>query len=100
MHRIRPFENWNRLESLKKIRFKAAKCYSICICDGEVQGHDGIVFTLNCDKASPIHLMSVSRINSPSVIPIVVMNAGLNLFTFEQVGKHSAKFHRNEITVK
>lgn len=111
-------------ESLRKDHIKGAKYYTTDMCDGEAQGHDGInyslcsremianmveiqfnatpfdgcVFLSSCDKALPAHLMSIARLNVPSiVIPGGVMNAGPDLLTLEQIGKYSAQFQRGEI---
>ena len=111
-------------ESLSHENMKGAKYYTTDMCDGEAQGHDGInyslcsremitnmieiqfnatpfdgaVFLSSCDKALPAHLMSMARLNTPSIIiPGGVMNAGPNLLTLEQIGKYSAQYERGEI---
>ena len=112
-------------ESLDQQNMKGAKYYTTDMCDGEAQGHDGInyslcsremitnmieiqfnatpfdgaVFLSSCDKALPAHLMSMARLNTPSIIiPGGVMNAGPDLLTLEQIGKYSAQYQRGEIT--
>ena len=112
-------------ESLDKENIKGAKYYTTDMCDGESQGHDGInyslcsremitnmieiqfeatpfdgaVFLSSCDKALPAHLMSMARLNAPSIIiPGGVMNAGPDLLTLEQIGKYSAQYQRGEIS--
>ncbi len=112
-------------KSLDQQNMKGAKYYTTDMCDGEAQGHDGInyslcsremitnmieiqfnatpfdgaVFLSSCDKALPAHLMSMARLNTPSIIiPGGVMNAGPDLLTLEQIGKYSAQYQRGEIT--
>ena len=104
---------------------KAARYFATDICDGMSQGHDGInyslasrdtlcnlieihagatpfdgaVFVSSCDKAVPAHLMSIGRVNIPSVlITGGVMDAGPDLLTLEQIGTYSAMKERGEIT--
>ena len=104
---------------------RAARYFATDICDGMVQGHDGInyslasrdtianlieihagatpfdggVFVASCDKAVPAHLMGIGRINMPSVLVTGgVMNAGPGLLTLEQIGIYSAQCARGEIT--
>lgn len=113
-------------KSLEEVNVKGAKYYTTDICDGESQGHDGInyslcsremicnmievqysatpfdggVFLSSCDKALPAHLMSIARLNMPSIIiGGGVMNAGPNLLTLEQIGTYSAQYERKEITL-
>ena len=105
---------------------KAARYFATDICDGMAQGHDGInyslasrdaianmieihagatpfdggVFISSCDKAVPAHLMAIGRINTPSIlVPGGVMEAGPDLLTLEQIGTHSARYQRGEITL-
>lgn len=114
-------------KSLKEVNAKGAKYYTTDMCDGESQGHDGInyslcsrdmicnmieiqygatpfdggVFLSSCDKALPAHLMSIARLDMPSIIICGgVMNAGPNLLTLEQIGKYSAQYERKEITLE
>lgn len=104
---------------------KAARYFATDICDGMAQGHDGInyslasrdilcnlieihasatpfdaaVFIASCDKAVPAHLMSIGRVNIPSILVTGgVMKAGPDLLTLEQIGKYSAMRKRGEIT--
>lgn len=106
---------------------KAARYFATDICDGMAQGHDGInyslasrdiicnlieihakattfdggVFICSCDKGVPAHLMSIGRLNIPSiVITGGVMDAGSGLLTLEQIGMYSAMRRRGEITEK
>ena len=45
--------------------------------------------------------MAIGRINIPSVlIPGGVMQAGPNLLTLEQIGTHSARYQRGEISLE
>ncbi|MDR1641324.1 MAG: dihydroxy-acid dehydratase [Clostridiales bacterium] len=95
------------------------------ICDGIAQGHDGMNYSLvsrdimaamieiqakaapfdgalfisSCDKAVPAHLMSIARLNIPSVlVPGGVMPTGPNGLTLEQVATCHSKLLRGEIT--
>jgi len=104
---------------------KAARYFATDICDGMSQGHDGInyslasrdtltalieihanatpfdaaVFISSCDKAVPAHLMSIGRLNIPSIVVTGgVMDAGPDLLTLEQIGAYSAMCQRGEIT--
>ena len=104
---------------------KAARYFATDICDGMAQGHDGInyslasrdticnlveihanatpfdgaVFVSSCDKAVPAHLMSIGRVNVPSILVTGgVMDAGPDLLTLEQIGMYSAMKERGEIT--
>ncbi|MEG0275648.1 MAG: dihydroxy-acid dehydratase [Coprobacillus sp.] len=113
-------------DSLSAIGVKGAKYYATDMCDGEAQGHDGINYSLcsrdmicnmieiqysatpfdgclflsSCDKALPAHLMAIARLDVPSIIiPGGVMNAGPDLLTLEQIGKYSAQYQRDEITL-
>jgi Dihydroxyacid dehydratase/phosphogluconate dehydratase len=103
---------------------KAAMYFATDICDGMSQGHDGGnyslasrdtlanlieihvnstsfdagVFIASCDKSVPAHLMTIGRLNIPSIVLTGgVMNAGPDLLTLEQIGKYSAQFRRGEI---
>ncbi|MDV4149427.1 dihydroxy-acid dehydratase [Clostridium sp. AL.422] len=113
-------------KSLYEVNAKGAKYYVTDMCDGESQGHDGInyslcsremicnmieiqysatpfdggVFLATCDKAMPAHLMAIARLNTPSIIISGgVMSAGPDLLTLEQIGKYSAQYEKNEITL-
>ncbi len=104
---------------------RGARYFATDICDGMAQGHDGInyslasrdvlanlmeihagatpfdgaVFLSSCDKAVPAQLMAMGRINIPSVMATGgVMEAGPGLLTLEQIGTHSARYQRGEIT--
>lgn len=104
---------------------KASRYFATDICDGMSQGHDGInyslasrdiltslieihanatpfdggVFISSCDKAVPSHLMSIGRLNIPSIMVTGgVMEAGPDLLTLEQIGAYSARCKRGEIT--
>lgn len=103
----------------------AANYYCTDICDGEAQGHDGMhyslvsreimaamieihsnatpfdagVFIASCDKAVPAHLMSIARINIPSIfVPGGVMRCGPNNLTLEHIGKYSAQYAQHIIS--
>ena len=104
---------------------RGARYFATDICDGMAQGHDGInyslasrdilanlmeihagatpfdgaVFLSSCDKAVPAQLMAIGRINIPAVMATGgVMEAGPGLLTLEQIGTHSARYQRGEIT--
>ena len=104
---------------------RAARYFTTDICDGMAQGHDGINFSLasremianmieihasatpfdggvfiaSCDKGMPANLKAIGRLNIPSIVVTGgVMNAGPDLLTLEQIGTHSARFQRGEIT--
>lgn len=112
-------------ETVYKNGGKAARYFATDICDGMAQGHDGInyslasrdaicdlieihamatpfdglVFISSCDKSVPAHLMSIGRLNTPSILVTGgVMKAGPGLLTLEQIGTYSAMFERGEIT--
>ncbi len=104
---------------------RAARYFATDICDGMSQGHEGgnyslasrdtlcnlieihanatsfdaAVFLSSCDKAVPAHLMSIGRLNIPSVVVTGgVMEAGPDLLTLEQIGTYSAMCQRGEIS--
>lgn len=104
---------------------RGARYFATDICDGMAQGHDGInyslasrdilanlmeihagatpfdgaVFLSSCDKSVPAQLMAMGRINIPAVMATGgVMEAGPELLTLEQIGAHSARYQRGEIT--
>ena len=104
---------------------RGARYFATDICDGMAQGHDGINYSLasreilanlmeihagatpfdgadflsSCDKAVPAQLMAMGRINIPAIMATGgVMGAGPDLLTLEQIGTHSARFQRGEIT--
>jgi dihydroxy-acid dehydratase len=112
-------------QGVSELGGKPARYFATDICDGMAQGHDGInyslasrdtltalieihanatpfdagVFISSCDKAVPAHLMSIGRINIPSIIVTGgVMEAGPDLLTLEQIGAYSAMCKRGEIT--
>lgn len=112
-------------EGVNQAGGKAARYFATDICDGMSQGHDGInyslasrdtitslieihanatpfdagVFISSCDKAVPSHLMSIGRLNIPSIMVTGgVMEAGPDLLTLEQIGAYSAMCQRGEIT--
>lgn len=113
------------VEGVEQVGGKASRYFATDICDGMAQGHDGInyslasreiltslieihanatpfdggVFISSCDKAVPSHLMSIGRLNIPSImITGGVMEAGPELLTLEQIGAYSAMCKRGEIT--
>jgi dihydroxy-acid dehydratase len=122
------FELCNRAaEEIHNAGGKGARYFATDICDGMAQGHDGInyslasrealtnlieihagatpfdgaVFISSCDKAVPAHLMAIGRINIPSVMVTGgVMDPGPDLLTLEQIGTHSARYQRGEITLE
>lgn len=104
---------------------KGSRFFVTDMCDGIAQGHDGInyslvsrdiicnmieiqcnattfdggVFIASCDKSLPANLMAVGRLNIPSVVVTGgVMEAGPELLTLEQIGEHSARMQRGDIT--
>ena len=104
---------------------RAANYFVTDICDGEAQGHVGIiysfvsrvimaaimdihvkatpfdagVFIASCDKSVPAHLMAIARLDMPAIfMPGGIMKAGPNLLTLEQIGTYSAQYERKEIT--
>lgn len=104
---------------------RAARYFATDICDGMSQGHEGgnyslasrdtlcnlieihanatsfdaAVFLSSCDKAVPAHLMSIGRLNIPSIVVTGgVMEAGPDLLTLEQIGTYSAMCQRGEIS--
>lgn len=113
------------VDGVNQLGGKAARYFATDICDGMSQGHDGInyslvsrdtltslieihanatpfdagVFISSCDKAVPAHLMSIGRLNIPSIMVTGgVMEAGPDLLTLEQIGAYSAMCQRGEIT--
>jgi len=115
----------NAVKGVAESGGKAARYFATDICDGMAQGHDGInyslvsrdtitalieihanatpfdagVFISSCDKAVPAHLMSIGRLNIPSIVVTGgVMDAGPDLLTLEQIGAYSAMCKRGEIT--
>lgn len=113
------------VEGVEQVGGKASRYFATDICDGMAQGHDGInyslasreiltslieihanatpfdggVFISSCDKAVPSHLMSIGRLNIPSIMVTGgVMEAGPELLTLEQIGAYSAMCKRGEIT--
>lgn len=113
------------VEGVEQVGGKASRYFATDICDGMAQGHDGInyslasreiltslieihanatpfdggVFISSCDKAVPSHLMSIGRLNIPSIMVTGgVMEAGPELLTLEQIGAYSAMCQRGEIT--
>lgn len=94
------------------------------MCDGIAQGHDGmnyslpsrefianmievqakatpldgIVFIASCDKAIPAHLLSMLRMDYPSIfVAGGAMLAGPDNLTLEQIGTYMAMHNRKEI---
>jgi len=95
------------------------------MCDGIAQGHDGMNYSLpsrefianmveihamatpvdgmmfisSCDKAIPAHLISMLRINYPSIfVAGGAMVAGPDNLTLEQIGTYMAMYERKEIS--
>ena len=59
---------------------------------------DGILFLASCDKAIPAHLMSMLRIDYPSIfVAGGSMLAGPDNLTLEQIGTYMAMHKRKEI---
>ena len=102
-----------------------ARYFVTDICDGESQGTDGINYSLasremianmieiqgsatvfdgavylaSCDKGLPGNMIGMLRVNVPSIIvPGGTMKAGPKMLTLEQLGMHSARYQRNEIS--
>ena len=103
---------------------RGAKYFVSDLCDGEIQGADGMnyslasrdfiadmfqiqgeatpfdaaVFTASCDKAIPACLKAMARMNMPSVfIPGGTMKHGPDMLTAEMIGMYSAQMERVEI---
>ena len=103
---------------------RGAKYFASDLCDGEIQGADGMnyslasrdfmanmfqiqgeatpfdaaIFTASCDKAIPACLKAIGRMNMPSVfIPGGTMKHGPNMMTAEMIGMYSAQMERGEI---
>ena len=103
---------------------RGAKYFVSDLCDGEIQGADGMnyslasrdfitnmfqiqgeatpfdaaVFTASCDKAIPACLKAIARMNMPSVfIPGGTMKHGPDMMTAEMIGMYSAQMERGEI---
>ncbi len=103
---------------------RGAKYFASDLCDGEIQGADGMnyslasrdfmanmfqiqgeatpfdaaIFTASCDKAIPACLKAIARMNMPSVfIPGGTMKHGPNMMTAEMIGMYSAQMERGEI---
>ena len=103
---------------------RGAKYFVSDLCDGEIQGADGMnyslasrdfmanmfqiqgeatpfdaaIFTASCDKAIPACLMAMARMNMPAVfIPGGTMKHGPKMLTAEMIGMYSAQMERGEI---
>ena len=111
-------------KGIEKAGGHGARYFCTDICDGEIQGTDGINYSLasremianmieihanatpfdagvylaSCDKGMPGNLMGLARADVPSVVvPGGTMNAGPEMLTLEQLGMYSAKYERGEI---
>lgn len=111
-------------KSISENGARGAKYFVSDLCDGEIQGADGMnyslasrdfianmfqiqgeatpfdaaVFTASCDKAIPACLKAIARINIPSIfIPGGTMRHGPDMLTAEMIGMYSAQMERGEI---
>jgi dihydroxy-acid dehydratase len=112
-------------DGIKYAAYKPSNYTTTDMCDGIAQGHEGMNYSLvsrefiagmveihakasnfdgmvlisSCDKAIPAHLMSMARINIPSIfVPGGVMSTGSAGFTLEQIGSANAKYKKGNIT--
>lgn len=110
--------------AISENKARGAKYFVSDLCDGEIQGADGMnyslpsrdfianmfqiqgeatpfdaaVFTASCDKAIPACLKAMARMNMPSIfIPGGTMKHGPDMMTAEMIGMYSAQMERGEI---
>jgi len=111
--------------AIRKACGRGAKYYATDLCDGEIQGADGMnyslasrdfiadmfqiqaeatpfdgaVFTASCDKGIPACLKALARINIPSVfVPGGTMKHGPNMLTAEMIGMYSAQMEKGDLS--
>lgn len=111
-------------KAIRKNGARGAKYFVSDLCDGEIQGADGMnyslasrdfitnmfqiqgeatpfdaaVFSASCDKGIPACLKAIARMNMPAVfIPGGAMKHGPNMLTAEMIGTYSAQMERGEI---
>lgn len=112
-------------DGIKYAGYKPSNYTTTDMCDGIAQGHEGMNYSLvsreiiagmveihakasnfdgmvlisSCDKSVPAHLMSMARVNIPSIfVPGGVMATASNGFTLEQIGAVNAKYKKGNVS--